>query len=145
MENNLAKMVATADLKLQGTYDRPQLFGHVEIDRGDIVFEGNRYVRHPRRHRLLQCGADRAGLRHRGRDPGARAGSDLQRHARLQRHDQPLLLHAELGSAAAEVDVVSLLLGQATDLTNAELRRAAARTRRSNRKRSCCGRRSRGC
>ena len=37
-------MVASADLKLRGTYDRPLLFGRAEIDRGDILFEGNRYV-----------------------------------------------------------------------------------------------------
>jgi hypothetical protein len=44
VENNLIpNMVATADLRLQGTYDRPQLFGFAEIDRGDILFEGNRY------------------------------------------------------------------------------------------------------
>ena len=109
--------------KLQGTYDRPQLFGHVEIDRGDIVFEGNRYVHHPRRHRLLQRGADRAGVRHRGRNAGPRARPDLQRHARLQRHDQPLLLHAELRSAAAgSRRHRRCCSGRRTDLDNAELR-----------------------
>jgi TamB, inner membrane protein subunit of TAM complex len=44
VQNNLMNMTATADLRLQGTYDRPQLFGQAEIDRGDVVFEGNRYV-----------------------------------------------------------------------------------------------------
>ena len=43
-ENNLADVVASADLKLQGTYDRPAMFGRAEVDRGSIVFEGNRYV-----------------------------------------------------------------------------------------------------
>ncbi len=43
VRNNLMNMFATADLRLQGTYDRPQLFGHAEIDRGDVYFEGNRY------------------------------------------------------------------------------------------------------
>jgi autotransporter translocation and assembly factor TamB len=43
IENNLARMTATADLRLQGTYDRPQLFGRADIDRGDVLFEGNRY------------------------------------------------------------------------------------------------------
>ena len=101
IENNIAKMVASADLKLQGTYDRPQLFGHAEIDRGDIVFEGNRYV-------VTRGGIDFFNpariepvfdieAETRVRVPG----SDLQRHARLQRHHQPVLLHAQLGSAAA--------------------------------------------
>jgi translocation and assembly module TamB len=44
IRNNLADVWASADLKLQGTYDRPALFGRAEIDRGSIVFEGNRYV-----------------------------------------------------------------------------------------------------
>jgi hypothetical protein len=44
IENNLARLVASADLRLQGTYDRPLLFGRAEIERGDVIFEGNRYV-----------------------------------------------------------------------------------------------------
>jgi translocation and assembly module TamB len=43
VQNNLMDMTATADLRLQGTYDRPQLFGQAEIDRGIVFFEGNRY------------------------------------------------------------------------------------------------------
>jgi translocation-and-assembly-module (TAM) inner membrane subunit TamB-like protein len=42
--NKLAKITSTADLTLQGTYDRPILLGHVEIDRGELTFEGRRYV-----------------------------------------------------------------------------------------------------
>jgi autotransporter translocation and assembly factor TamB len=42
--NKLAKITSSADLTLQGTYDRPTLLGHVEIDRGEISFEGRRYV-----------------------------------------------------------------------------------------------------
>ena len=44
IQNNLADIVASADLRLQGTYDRPALFGRAEVDRGSILFEGNRYV-----------------------------------------------------------------------------------------------------
>jgi len=44
VENNIAHMVASADLKLQGTYDHPVLFGTAQIERGDILFEGNRYL-----------------------------------------------------------------------------------------------------
>lgn len=44
IDNNLANMVASADLRLQGTYDRPLLFGRAEIERGDFIFEGNRYI-----------------------------------------------------------------------------------------------------
>lgn len=43
IENNVASLEAQADLRLQGTYDRPLLSGRADIDRGDVVFEGNRY------------------------------------------------------------------------------------------------------
>jgi len=43
VENNLARMVANADLTLRGTYDRPVLAGHADIERGEVTFEGRRY------------------------------------------------------------------------------------------------------
>lgn len=44
VENNLARLVASADLQLRGTYDRPVLFGRAEVDRGEVTFEGRRYL-----------------------------------------------------------------------------------------------------
>jgi hypothetical protein len=41
--NNIARLQAQADLRLQGTYDRPLLSGRADIDRGVVDFEGNRY------------------------------------------------------------------------------------------------------
>jgi hypothetical protein len=43
LENNLARIVSRADLTLNGTYDRPVLFGRADVERGEIIFEGNRY------------------------------------------------------------------------------------------------------
>jgi translocation and assembly module TamB len=43
VENNLARMVANADLTLRGTYDKPVVFGHADIERGEVIFEGRRY------------------------------------------------------------------------------------------------------
>jgi translocation-and-assembly-module (TAM) inner membrane subunit TamB-like protein len=43
VENNLARMVASADLTLRGTYDRPVVFGHADVERGEVSFEGRRY------------------------------------------------------------------------------------------------------
>ena len=43
IENNQAEIVASTDLNLRGTFDRPLLFGRAEIDRGDVRFEGRRY------------------------------------------------------------------------------------------------------
>ena len=44
IDNNLMRVTATADLQLRGTYDRPQVFGHAEVDRGEVLFEGRRYL-----------------------------------------------------------------------------------------------------
>ena len=43
VNNNLLRPVASADLQLRGTYDRPLLFGRAEVDRGEVTFEGRRY------------------------------------------------------------------------------------------------------
>ena len=44
IENNLARLVVGADLQLRGTSERPLLFGRAEVDRGEILFEGRRYL-----------------------------------------------------------------------------------------------------
>ncbi|HWW87671.1 MAG TPA: translocation/assembly module TamB domain-containing protein, partial [Vicinamibacterales bacterium] len=43
VENNVARMVASADLTLRGSYDRPIVNGHADIERGEVNFEGRRY------------------------------------------------------------------------------------------------------
>ena len=43
LENNLARLIARADLTLNGTYDKPLLFGRADIERGEVIFEGTRY------------------------------------------------------------------------------------------------------
>ena len=40
----MQQVVASADLQLAGTYLRPLLFGRVDLERGEIDFEGKRYV-----------------------------------------------------------------------------------------------------
>jgi hypothetical protein len=42
--NNTTRLVSRADLTLRGTFDRPQLFGRAEIERGEVFFEGKRYT-----------------------------------------------------------------------------------------------------
>ena len=44
IENNVARIVASADLTLRGTIDRPLLFGRADIERGEVLFEGRRYM-----------------------------------------------------------------------------------------------------
>jgi translocation and assembly module TamB len=44
IDNDQARVVASADLNLRGTLDRPLVFGHAEIDQGQVEFEGRRYL-----------------------------------------------------------------------------------------------------
>jgi hypothetical protein len=44
VDNNLARITASADLRLAGTLDKPLLFGRADIDRGEVWFEGKRIV-----------------------------------------------------------------------------------------------------
>ncbi|MGH9385270.1 MAG: translocation/assembly module TamB domain-containing protein [Vicinamibacterales bacterium] len=44
IENDQARIVASSDLTLRGTFERPLLFGHADIDRGEVEFEGRRYL-----------------------------------------------------------------------------------------------------
>jgi translocation and assembly module TamB len=43
VDNNLARLVANADLTLRGTYERPVLFGHADVERGDLLYRGRRF------------------------------------------------------------------------------------------------------
>ena len=43
IRNNAARLFASADLQLRGTFDRPLLLGSAEVDRGEFAFEGRRY------------------------------------------------------------------------------------------------------
>ncbi len=44
VRNNSVRLVASADLQLRGTYDRPIVLGRAEIERGEVTFEGKRYI-----------------------------------------------------------------------------------------------------
>jgi translocation and assembly module TamB len=43
IRNDQAEIVASSELTLRGSFDRPLLFGRADIDRGDVRFEGRRY------------------------------------------------------------------------------------------------------
>ena len=79
IENNLARMVASADLELRGTYDRPVLLGRADIERGEVTFEGRRYQVTRGTIDFTNPTRDRAVLRRRGRNQRARARPDLSR------------------------------------------------------------------
>jgi hypothetical protein len=44
VQNNLLRIVSTADLQLRGTYDKPSLLGNAEITRGEVSLLGRRYL-----------------------------------------------------------------------------------------------------
>jgi hypothetical protein len=44
IDNNLAHITSSADLRVGGTTEKPLVFGHAEVDRGEVWFEGKRIV-----------------------------------------------------------------------------------------------------
>jgi hypothetical protein len=123
IQNNIANMVASADLRLQGTYDRPVLFGRAEIERGNVVFEGNRYVVTP------------GGSIDFFNPSRIEPFFDIEAETRIRRPQADYRLTIGLSGTTnrftyslnadpplPEVDIISLLFGQDVDLEDAELR-----------------------
>ena len=124
IQNNLADVFASADLKLQGTYDRPAIFGRAEVDRGNILFEGNRYVV---TRGTIDFLTPPAG--------SVEPLFDIEAETRVRIPSQtfrvtlgvtgtPKSFSLALGSdpPLPEVDIIALLFGTTTDVSNAELR-----------------------
>ena len=124
IQNNLADVWASADLKLQGTYDRPALFGRAEIDRGAIVFEGNRYVVTRGTVDFLTPPAGRI-------EPVF----DIEAETRVRVPSQTFRVTLGVTGTMSNVslslgsdpplpnaDIIALLFGTTADVTNAELR-----------------------
>jgi hypothetical protein len=122
IDNNIADIVSSADLTLRGTYDRPLLFGRADIERGWLTFEGNRYVvtrgsflfENPARiEPFFDVEAET-----RARVPGQTFRITLSAVGTPERitwgisSDPPL----------PQVDVLALLLGEAVETGDAELR-----------------------
>jgi autotransporter translocation and assembly factor TamB len=123
IQNNVATMVASADLRLQGTYDRPLLFGRAEIERGDVLFEGNRFIVTP------------GGSIDFFNPSRIEPFFDIEAETRIRRPGQPYRLTIGLSGTTTrfsyalnsdpplpEVDIIGLLFGQNVDLQDAELR-----------------------
>jgi autotransporter translocation and assembly factor TamB len=114
--------VSSAELTLRGTIDQPVLFGRVEVDRGEVLFEGNRYqvirgtvdfVNPTRIEPLFDVEAETQA-----RVPGqiyrvvTRITGTPSRFSFDLSSDPPL----------PTVEILSLLFGQVRDPQNAELR-----------------------
>ena len=102
IDNNLARIVSSADLVLRGTYDKPRGVRprRNRARRGDLRRQALR--RHARHDRLQQPEPDRAVLRCRSRDAPARAGAELHRDAQRRRHLHAVSVGAQLRPAAAD-------------------------------------------
>jgi hypothetical protein len=122
VENNIASVAARADLRLQGTYDRPILSGRVELDRASIAFEGNRFV-------------TTRGTIDFSNPNVIEPYFDIEAETRARVSDQTYRVTiALLGTMRSLIptitsdpplatsDVIGVLLGQDPDLDNAELR-----------------------
>ncbi|MEW5983546.1 MAG: translocation/assembly module TamB domain-containing protein [Acidobacteriota bacterium] len=122
IDNNVARITSSADLTLRGTYDRPLLFGRAEVERGEVLFEGRRYVvtrgniefSNPSRiEPVFDVEAET-----RVRVPGQTYQVTLRAMGTLER------LNPELSSdpPLPEVDIVALLLGDVRSTQDPELR-----------------------
>jgi hypothetical protein len=124
IQNNLADVVASADLKLQGTYDRPAIFGRAEVGRGSIVFEGNRYV-------VTRGTIDFLTPPTGNVEPLFDIEAETRVRVPSQTYRVTLGVSGTMRSFSLvlgsdpplpEPDIIGLLLGTTTDVSNAELR-----------------------
>jgi len=122
VENNIARIVSSADLTLAGTYERPLLFGHATIERGELFFEGNRYL-------VTRGSIDFAN------PTKIEPFFDIEAETRVRAPGQTYRVTVSVSGTAdkmtpnlmsdpplPEVDVLSLLLGEQLDPRRADLR-----------------------
>ena len=123
LENNLAHVYSSAELRLQGTYEKPLLFGHAEINRGDIVFEGNRYLVTRGTIDFLNPAGRIEPLFDIEAETRVRVPSQTYR-VTLGVNGTPNRFSMSLNSdpPLPEIDIVALLFGQTTNVQDAELR-----------------------
>jgi autotransporter translocation and assembly factor TamB len=122
MDNKLGRLTASADLRLRGTYARPVLEGRAEIDRGEIWFEGRRYVvsrgtvDFPNPSKIEPYFDVEAETRVRA--PGQTYQVTLRASGTPTRLDWDLSSDPPL----PQVDILALLLGETLSTQDAELR-----------------------
>ncbi|MEP6914487.1 MAG: translocation/assembly module TamB domain-containing protein, partial [Acidobacteriota bacterium] len=126
IENNLARLAASADLKLQGTLDHPVLLGSAEIEHGDVIFEGNRYL--VTRGSVIFANPSRiepyfdieAETRVRAASPGA-VSQTFRVTLGFTGTFTKLSMNLNSDPPLPEVSILLLLLGETTNIADAEL------------------------
>ena len=97
------RLVASADLTLRGTYDRPVLFGRAEIGRGEVTFEGSAIASRAARSISRNPTASSRSSTSRPKPTSACRAADVSRHGRRRRHDGAARMPTlELRPAAAD-------------------------------------------
>ncbi|MCX6552688.1 MAG: translocation/assembly module TamB domain-containing protein [Acidobacteria bacterium] len=122
IDNKMARITSSADLTLRGTVDKPALLGRAEVERGEIWFEGRRYIvtrgtidfSNPAR---IEPSFD-VEAETRARAPGQTYHITLRATGTMQRLQYDLSSDPPL----PEVDIVSMLLGDVQSAQDAELR-----------------------
>ena len=128
ISDNRAQIVASADISIRGTYDQPALLGNVELERGQIYFEGNRY-------RLTRGNVGFSNptsiepffdveVETDIRVPGQTYRVTLGLSGTFDRLDSPTL---ESDPPLQQFEIIGLLLGDVRDPQQAEIRTLRAR------------------
>ncbi len=121
IDNNVARITSSADLMLRGTIDRPLVSGRAEVERGDVWFEGRRYVVTRGTFDFVPGRLDPnfdVEAETTARSPGQTYRVTLRVRGNLQRIDHELSSDPPL----PEVDILSMLLGEIRPTQDAELR-----------------------
>jgi autotransporter translocation and assembly factor TamB len=122
IDNKLARITASADLTLRGTYDKPALLGRAEVERGEVWFEGRRIVvtrgtinfANPSK---IEPSFD-VEAETRARAPGQTYQITVRATGTLQKLNYELSSDPPLN----EVDILSLVLGDAQSMEDPALR-----------------------
>jgi hypothetical protein len=128
IQNNIARLAASADMRLAGTYDHPALTGRIDIDRGEIMFQGNRYlvtrgtIEFINPSRLEPVFDVEMETRIRVPEPGSTTTQTYRVTLGVSGTYSHLALALNSDPPLSNVNIVSLLLGNPVDLTNPELR-----------------------
>jgi hypothetical protein len=125
MTSNAVRVVASADLTVQGTYDQPQLFGSADMESGEAFFEGLRYrlnygtisLANPNKIEPFVNVEVETDVR----VPGQTYRVTVQATGST---DDQFALNFSSDPPLPEVDVIGLLLGDIRDPQSADLRAA---------------------